>query len=101
MRPLTEQVGADRDARHRALVVEDEEPIRDLLSFHLGLGGFDCICIGDGREALDRLQSEAFDLLILDISLPGLDGLSLCRAVRRTGPNVAIPIIMLTARSEE
>jgi two-component system, OmpR family, response regulator VicR len=101
MRPLIEHANVERDGSHRALVVEDEEPIRDLLSFHLGLGGFECVCIGDGREALDRLLAEPFDLLILDISLPSLDGLSLCRAVRRTGPNVSIPIIMLTARSEE
>jgi two-component system OmpR family response regulator/two-component system alkaline phosphatase synthesis response regulator PhoP len=94
-------VNAEAEARRRVLVVEDEEPIRDLLSFHLKLGGFDCVTLGDGRQALERLQAEPFDLLVLDISLPGLDGLSLCRAVRRTGPNMSIPIIMLTARGEE
>lgn len=101
MDAVTEPLTTNRGPRRRALVVEDEEPIRELVMFHLGLGGFDCTGLGDGRQALERLQAEAYDLLVLDISLPGLDGLSLCRAVRRGGPNVTIPIIMLTARSEE
>ncbi len=96
-----ESAFARDESRRRALIVEDEEPIRELLTLHLGLGGFDCVGVGDGRQALERLQAESFDLLVLDISLPGLDGLSLCRAVRRSGPNMTIPIIMLTARSEE
>jgi two-component system response regulator ResD len=89
------------DSPRRALIVEDEEPIRDLLTFHLGLTGFACVGIGDGREALQLLQTEEFDLVVLDVSLPNLDGLSLCRAVRRQGPNHDVPILMLTARSEE
>jgi DNA-binding response OmpR family regulator len=97
----TESAFGAVEPRRRALIVEDEEPIRDLLTLHLGLGGFDCVGLGDGRQALERLQAEPFDLLVLDIALPELDGLSLCRAVRRTGPNMTIPIIMLTARSEE
>ena len=101
MEVATDAQSADRDPRRRALVVEDEEPIRELVIFHLGLGGYECTGLGDGRQALERLQVEPFDLLVLDISLPGLDGLSLCRAVRRSGPNIGIPIIMLTARGEE
>ncbi len=101
MGPQIDSAGAEAEARRRVLIVEDEEPIRDLLSFHLGLGGFECFCSGDGREALDRLLAQPFDMLVLDISLPGLDGLSLCRAVRRAGPNMSVPIIMLTARGEE
>jgi DNA-binding response OmpR family regulator len=89
------------DAPRRVLIVEDEEPIRDLLTFHLGLAGFACVGIGDGKEALFLLQAETFDLVVLDVSLPSLDGLSLCRAVRRQGPNHDVPILMLTARSEE
>ena len=76
------------DAPQRALVVEDERAIRELLRLHLGLAGFTVEEIGDGREALDRLRNERFDLIILDVMLPGLDGITLCRAMRADGPNV-------------
>src|SRR5215210_5988187 len=89
------------DSPRRVLIVEDEEPIRELLTFHLGLAGFACVGVGDGKDALHLLQTEEFDLVVLDVSLPSLDGLSLCRAVRRQGPNHDVPILMLTARSEE
>lgn len=57
--------------------------------------------VGDGRVAFDRARSCAFDLLILDVMLPGLDGMSLCQAVRSEGPNTETPILMLTARDGE
>jgi len=88
-------------SRRRALVVEDERPIRELLRLHLGLVGFEIDETGDGRDALDRTRASAFDLLILDVMLPGLDGISLCRAVRADGPNKETPILMLTARDGE
>lgn len=56
---------------------------------------------GDGREALRRLRESAYNLVILDVMLPGLDGVSLCRAIRTGGPNVSTPILMLTARDTE
>jgi DNA-binding response OmpR family regulator len=87
--------------RLKVLVVEDEEPIRDLVCFHLGLAGYECQTVGDGREALRHVFDEPFDLIVLDVVLPGLDGVSLCRAVRRDGPNRDVPILMLTARREE
>jgi len=85
----------------RALVVEDELPVRDLLRLHLELAGFDVEESGDGREALRRLRESAYNLVILDVMLPGLDGVSLCRAIRTGGPNVSTPILMLTARDTE
>lgn len=85
----------------RALVVEDEVHIRDLVCLHLGLEGFECVGVGDGREAIARARAEPFDLLVLDLMIPGIDGLSVCRAVRREGPNRHVPILMLTARREE
>jgi DNA-binding response OmpR family regulator len=88
-------------SRRRVLVVEDEHPIRELLRLHLELAGFDIDETGDGREGLDRTRASAFDLLILDVMLPGLDGISLCRAVRAEGPNQETPILMLTARDGE
>lgn len=85
----------------RALVVEDEVHIRDLVCLHLGLEGFECVGVGDGREAIARARAEPFDLLVLDLMIPGIDGVSVCRAVRREGPNRDVPILMLTARREE
>lgn len=85
----------------RVLIVEDDAHIRDLIVLHLGLEGFETEAVGDGREALARANQTGFDLIILDLMLPGLDGVSICRAVRRGGPNADVPILMLTARREE
>ena len=83
------------------LIVEDDVHIRDLITLHLGLEGLQTSAVGDGREALDRVTTEAFDLVLLDLMLPGIDGISICRALRRSGPNQDAPVLMLTARREE
>jgi DNA-binding response OmpR family regulator len=85
----------------RVLVVEDDASIRELLQLHLGLAGFAVEDLADGRQALDVARTTPFDLLVLDVMLPGLDGISLCRAVRTAGPNTNTPILMLTARDSE
>jgi DNA-binding response OmpR family regulator len=85
----------------RVLVVEDEPNIRELVCLHLGHEGYQCEGLADGHAALARAQSDTFDLLVLDLMLPGLDGLSLCRAVRNGQLNADVPILMLTARREE
>jgi DNA-binding response OmpR family regulator len=85
----------------RVLVVEDEANIRELVCLHLGHEGYRCDSSGDGRDALALAQSTAYDLMVLDVMLPGLDGLSLCRAVRNGEINRDVPILMLTARREE
>jgi DNA-binding response OmpR family regulator len=85
----------------RVLVVEDEPNIRELVSLHLGLEGYSCDATGNGRDALDRIEAERYDLLVLDLMIPGLDGLALCRAVRNGRINRDVPILMLTARTEE
>jgi two-component system, OmpR family, alkaline phosphatase synthesis response regulator PhoP len=87
--------------RPRVLIVEDELPIREVLRLHLGLAGFDVDELGDGRSALSRTRESAFDLVILDVMLPALDGITLCRAIRSEGPNKTTPILMLTARDAE
>src|SRR6266511_3207557 len=87
--------------RPHVLVVEDEPHIRELVCLHLGLEGYQCEGVGDGRLALARAEADRFDLLVLDVMLPGLDGLALCRAVRKGGVNHDVPILMLTARREE
>ena len=85
----------------RVLVVEDEPNIRDLVCLHLGLEGYACEGVGNGQAALLRTESDRFDLLVLDVMIPGLDGVSLCRAVRNGRANRDVPILMLTARSDE
>ena len=85
----------------RVLVVEDEANIRDLVCLHLGLEGFQCVPAGDGREALRLATGEPFDLIVLDLMIPGLDGITVCRAIRRDPQHGDVPILMLTARREE
>jgi DNA-binding response OmpR family regulator len=85
----------------RVLVVEDEGNIRELVCLHLRHEGFACEAEADGTVALERARTEPFDLMVLDVMLPGLDGLSLCRAVRNGRLNRDVPILMLTARREE
>jgi DNA-binding response OmpR family regulator len=85
----------------RILVVEDEPHIRELVCLHLGLEGYVCDGTGDGLDALRRTEADAYDLLVLDLMLPGLDGVSLCRAVRNGQVNRDVPILMLTARRDE
>jgi DNA-binding response OmpR family regulator len=88
-------------ATARVLVVEDEPNIRELVCLHLRHEGYACDAEGDGSRALERAGSEHYDLMVLDVMLPGLDGLSLCRAIRNGRLNADVPILMLTARREE
>jgi DNA-binding response OmpR family regulator len=85
----------------RALIVEDEPHIRELVALHLSLEGLTCVQVGDGNQALRLAKDEHFDLIVLDLMLPGLDGVTVCRAIRRDSPNAEAPILMFTARSEE
>ena len=66
-----------------------------------GLEGLAIVAVGDGNEALRHARSEPFDLIVLDLMLPGLDGVTVCRAIRREPLNSDVPILMLTARREE
>jgi DNA-binding response OmpR family regulator len=85
----------------RALIVEDEPHIGELVALHLSLEGLACTRTGDGNEALRLAREGHFDLIVLDLMLPGLDGVTVCRAIRRESRNAETPILMLTARSEE
>ena len=85
----------------RVLVVEDETNIRELVCLHLGHEGYACEGVADGESALELARRDRYDLLVLDVMVPGLDGLSLCRAVRNSRVNHDVPILMLTARKEE
>ena len=83
----------------RILLVDDEQPIQTLLSFPLQRDGYEVVQASDGSEALARYSEQAFDLVVLDLMLPRVDGLEVCKRLRANGETV--PIIMLTAKSEE
>src|ERR1041384_8829392 len=87
------------DRPPRILLVDDEQPIQTLLSFPLQRDGYEVVQAADGPEALARFDEQIFDLVVLDVMLPRMDGLEVCRRLRAKGETV--PIIMLTAKSEE
>ena len=82
----------------RILLVDDEQAIQTLLSYPLEKDGYEVVCASDGREALARFGDGGFDLVVLDVMMPRLDGLEVCRRLRAKSQ---VPIIMLTARAEE
>lgn len=82
----------------RLLVVEDEEDIRNLIRFNLEEEGFQVTVAGNGREAWFKVEQDRPDLIVLDIMLPGMNGIDLCKRIRE---KYDIPVIMLTARTEE
>ena len=81
----------------RILLVEDDPSIREVTAIGLRNAGFDLVTARDGLEGLERFRSAPFDLALLDVMLPRMDGLDLCRAIRRTS---TMPIVMLTARGD-
>ncbi|ABO49246.1 two component transcriptional regulator, winged helix family [Desulforamulus reducens MI-1] len=85
----------------KILVVEDEQPIRELIKYNLEREGFQVIQAANGDIALDMAKSEVPDIILLDIMLPGQDGLSVCRYLHQDAATRSIPIIMLSARGEE
>lgn len=94
-------MAAAQVSSRRALIVEDEASIREIVRLHLSLAGFDTEEVADGRRALDRVRADRFDLVVLDVMLPGVDGVSICRAMRAGGPNQRSGVLMLTARDTE
>jgi DNA-binding response OmpR family regulator len=84
--------------RHKVLVVDDEVHVRNLLRAYLEQAGYEVRCCADGPSALQMVQEDPPDLVILDLMLPGTDGLAVCREIRAQGD---LPVIMLTARTTE
>jgi DNA-binding response OmpR family regulator len=82
----------------RILLVDDEESIQTLLGYPLRKEGYEVVAARDGREALERFAEKRFDLVVLDIMLPKLDGIEVCRRLRGRSQ---VPIIMLTAKDDE
>jgi len=85
-------------ASPRILVVDDEQPVQQLLDRTLRSEGYDVVPALDGEQALDEISKQPFDLVMLDVMLPKLDGFEVCRRVRAQS---SVPIIMLTAKAEE
>ena len=87
--------------RQKILLIEDEADIRELLAYNLQKEGFAVLEAGDGRLGLEMARTQAPVLILLDLMLPGMDGLTVCRELERDPVAAAIPVIMLTARGEE
>ncbi|MDR2161163.1 MAG: response regulator transcription factor [Desulfovibrio sp.] len=83
------------------LIVEDEEDIREMLALHLQQEGFKVMDAANGEQALELARHTLPDCLLLDLMLPGMDGLAVCRELQRDTRTADIPVIMLTARGEE
>jgi DNA-binding response OmpR family regulator len=86
------------DRAPRILLADDEQAIQTLLSYPLQKDGYEVVRASDGREALARFAEQPFDLVVLDVMMPRLDGLEVCRRLRSRS---SVPIIMLTAKAEE
>ena len=87
--------------RARVLIVDDEEDIRDLLSYNLQKEGYQTTAVEGGNEALSEARSRPPDLVILDLMLPDVDGLEVCKLMKASSRTAGIPIVMLTAKGDE
>ena len=85
----------------KILVVEDQEDYQTLISRSLQKEGFDVVCVAQGEEVLWRAREDRPDLILLDLGLPGIDGLEVCRRLKQDEAFVSIPVLMLSARTEE
>ena len=85
----------------KILVVEDEPDILDLVSYHLEQSGFAVVPAADGEQALSAIVQEPVCLVVLDLMLPGIDGLEVCRLLKQSPRNKDVPVLMLTARTAE
>lgn len=90
-----------QDTMKTVLIVEDEKDIRELLSFNCKREGFAVLETADGREAVALASANLPDVILLDLMLPGMDGLSVCKELQRQPATAAVPVIMLTAKGEE
>ncbi len=88
------------NSRMNILMVEDDEDIADLVAFNLERQGWKAQCFNNGCEGLEAIRATLPDLVILDIMLPGMDGLSIYRAMKESAPTASIPVLFLTARAQ-
>jgi len=88
-------------AKERILVVDDEEDILELVRFHLTREGYQLTLAATGEDALKKAKCETFDLIVLDLMLPGVDGLEVAKALKADTRSKGVPIVMLTAKGED
>jgi two-component system phosphate regulon response regulator PhoB len=88
-------------AKQRILVVDDEEDIIELVRYHLAREGYEVVVSASGEDALKKAKREALDLVVLDLMLPGLDGLEVAKALKADAKTKTLPLIMLTAKGED
>lgn len=97
-RAITE---SDMSAKERILVVDDEEDLLELLRFNLNKAGYQVSCVSSGEDAVKEARGQLPDLIVLDLLLPRVDGLEVCKVLKRDPRTKPIPIVMLTAKGEE
>jgi two-component system, OmpR family, alkaline phosphatase synthesis response regulator PhoP len=85
----------------KVLIVEDEEAIQELITYHLVKEGFKVTCVASGEEALLKARNEEFSFVLLDLMLPDMDGLEVCRSIRKHPATAHLPVMMVTAKGEE
>ncbi|MCA9484285.1 MAG: response regulator [Nitrospina sp.] len=85
----------------KVLVVEDEEDIQELIRYNLAREAYQVTCVTRGEEAIKKAQSISPDLMVLDLMLPGVDGLEVCRNLKKNPETSGIPVVMVTAKGEE
>jgi two-component system phosphate regulon response regulator PhoB len=88
-------------AKEKILVVDDEEDLLELVRYNLTKEGYRVTCVASGEEAIEQARKDVPDLVILDLLLPSVDGLEVCRRLKNDGKTRHIPILMLSAKSEE
>ena len=88
-------------AKMRVLIVDDEEDIRELVELYLGRDGYDILTCETGEQALDIVRTDSIDLIVLDLMLPGINGLDVCRKLKTNRKTESISIVMLTAKGED
>lgn len=88
-------------SKQKVLVVDDEQDIRELIQYNLEKEGYSVHSVASGEEALDALQRNQPDAVVLDLMLPGVDGLALCKRLKQDSKTSTVPIVMLTAKSED
>ncbi|MCE9632047.1 MAG: response regulator [Planctomycetia bacterium] len=93
--------GTQEPAKPRVLVVDDEEDLLELVRYNLTKEGYAVECVGSGEEALKAVRRQPPDLIVLDLMLPAVDGLEVCRRLKADPKTRDVPIVMLTAKSEE
>ena len=99
--PLQKSKPGDASMPYQVLVVDDEEDLLELVRYNLSRDGYKVTCVATGEEAFRAARKQTPDLIVLDLMLPGVDGLEVCRRLKGEPKTRDIPIIMLTAKSEE